>query len=132
MTTRRPWELHTGQHVRWGGTVITVLHEPELTGDVYHVPARRADDGHQVDAVLPLQAEVESADRDRPLMTMELEGWPHTVGDTECGHCWSGFPRDCDEEGCGGLVHAEFMEESYDSVYLTYRCDRCGETRPPD
>lgn len=130
MTTRRPWELHAGQHVRWGGTVITVLHEPELDRGAYHVPARRSDDGHQVDAVLPLAGEVELADRPAPVLPSWGSSWDHLIGQPDCPGCWSeSFPVPC---GCGGLVHAEFEDESWDSVMLSYRCDRCGSTERPE
>lgn len=132
MTTRHPWELHAGSHVRWGGTVLTVLHDAELSRDAYHVPARRADDGHQVDAEMPLNAEVELADQPAPELDRPGWSWIHIVGDLDCKGCWSGFPVPCTEEGCGGLVHAEFEDESWDSYWLSYGCDRCGSTdRPP-
>lgn len=134
MTTHRPWELHAGNHVRWGGTVLTVLHDARLDRGVYHVPVRRADTGHQEDAELPLNAELEDADMPAPVLDNFPEWglYQHPVGDPNCKSCWSGFPKECTEEGCGGLVHAEFEDESWDDYWLTYRCDRCGSTSSPE
>ena len=59
---------------------------------------------------------------------------PHGVGDSECtsGWCQGGggghYPTPCDNEGCGGLIHANFGDEQFDGDYWLYtRCDRCGE-----
>jgi hypothetical protein len=39
--------------------------------------------------------------------------------------CWKGFPVRCI---CGGLVHAQFVKESWQNVVdLAYACDICGE-----
>lgn len=134
MTTKRPWELHPGEHVRWGGTTITVLHEPELDHGSYHVPARRSDTGRQVDMELTLAHTVEMADASQPVMDgWNGAGWEHYVGREDCPGCWSdAWPVSCETEGCGGLVHAEFEDENYDGDYwLSYRCDRCGSTDRP-
>lgn len=128
---RHPWELHAGNHVRWGGTVLTVLHDATLDQDAYHVLARRADTGRQVDTALPLSAELEDADTPAPEMDRPGWSWVHTIGDPDCKGCWSGFPVPCEEEGCGGLVHAEFEDESWDSYWLSYGCDRCESTGCP-
>ena len=43
-----------------------------------------------------------------------VEGW--------CG-CWE-YPRKCD---CGGLIHADYEDESYDGdIVLITKCDKCG------
>ena len=132
MITRRPWELHAGNHVRWGGTVLTVLHEPVLDRGAYHVPARRSDTGAQVDAELPLNAEIEDVDREYPKIQVGDWNKNHQAGNPECPECWGDFPRECTEEGCGGLVHAEFGDESWDGYWLYYLCDRCESTSSPE
>lgn len=48
----------------------------------------------------------------------------HTRGDEACEGCWKSSPCRCE---CGGLVHGQFFEEDWDSVFLAYYCDRCGE-----
>lgn len=55
----------------------------------------------------------------------EGSGDAHLVGDKECsaGWCWFTEPAECK---CGGLIHAEFADEGWDSVILYYECDRCG------
>jgi hypothetical protein len=57
---------------------------------------------------------------------------PHTVGDADCfvGWCTRGvgpYPHPCEREGCSGLVHAEFFEETWDGYLITTKCDVCGE-----
>lgn len=51
----------------------------------------------------------------------------HVKGSTQCGAGWCdgwGFPKKCE---CGGLIHAEFEEETDDSVILKRKCDTCNE-----
>lgn len=51
----------------------------------------------------------------------------HKVGDAECRECFSSyFPKPCADPECPGLVHEEFLEESWDSYYTTKQCDLCG------
>lgn len=52
----------------------------------------------------------------------------HEAAERRCAECWGGWPKPCE---CGGLVHAEFEDESWHadgdvSVHLRYACDRCG------
>ena len=56
-----------------------------------------------------------------------MESTEHTVGDIEC--CGWGGPQPCGD-GCPGLVHIEFLDESYDSLIMTYRCDVCDDNSP--
>lgn len=56
----------------------------------------------------------------------------HIVGNVSCTEGWcggtSGHPEPCEREGCEGLVHAEFGDESYEGDYWLYtKCDVCGE-----
>lgn len=132
MTTRRPWELHTGTHIRWAGDVLTVLHDaataPANQGILVH--ARPSHGGHDTVILIPVQADVEVADRQPPVFRWPFGSWDHATGDPDCSGCWSdAWPAPCE---CGGLVHAEFEDESNDSVILSYRCDRCGSTDQPD
>lgn len=53
----------------------------------------------------------------------ELED-AHLKGDKSCEACWMSYPKPCD---CGGLMYAEFFEESWDGYMLTTICDLCGE-----
>ena len=56
--------------------------------------------------------------------TIAIDGEAHAVGDEECADCWGEYPQ---PHECGGLMHAQFIDESYDSVMLGYLCDKCGE-----
>lgn len=59
--------------------------------------------------------------------TIGWPGGPHKVGDPNCPECWgSQFPLPCADPKCPGLVHEEYVDESYDSIYTTLRCDLCG------
>lgn len=51
----------------------------------------------------------------------------HPVGNPDCDLCWEGYPRPCEGDGCDGLVHAVFGDESWDGYFLWTRCDVCGE-----
>ncbi len=55
---------------------------------------------------------------------IEIDGIKHEVGNKECSKCWSGFPKKCK---CGGLIHAEFGDESYDGYWLYKKCDKCND-----
>jgi len=44
----------------------------------------------------------------------------------KCYDCWWDFP--IRHTGCGGLIHAHYIDESYDSIYMNYFCDKCGKT----
>jgi hypothetical protein len=57
-------------------------------------------------------------------------GNEHRIGDPDCDAGWCGrnYPKPCDREGCGGLVHANFGDENYDGYWLYTKCDRCGES----
>ena len=57
--------------------------------------------------------------------TFEYDDIEHDIGDPECGGCWKDYPHSCE---CGSLVHAHFGDyTSYDSFYLEYQCDQCGD-----
>lgn len=57
--------------------------------------------------------------------TIIICGNAHEVGDTECGECWSNYPKPCK---CGGLVHTDFGDEDADCNYWLYcKCDKCGD-----
>lgn len=52
----------------------------------------------------------------------------HVAGDPNCEACWDGWPRSCGEEGCDGLIHANFGDyvgrgDSY-GFYLAKECDK--------
>ena len=52
----------------------------------------------------------------------------HAIGTKDCDACWPGYPYPCEEDQCGGLVHASFGDENYDGDYWLYtKCDRCGQ-----
>ena len=51
----------------------------------------------------------------------------HEVGDTNCGEGWCGHRYPIAHTGCGGLIHANFDDETYDGYSLHTRCDKCGE-----
>lgn len=58
-------------------------------------------------------------------MAFLLNKAEHTVGDHRCVECWKGYPVKCI---CGGLVHAQFISESWQNeLNLTYSCDACGD-----
>jgi hypothetical protein len=58
-----------------------------------------------------------------------IDGNAHDAGAGEdaCASCWSGFPRACLRDGCTGLVHQQYFDESWDSVQFIYRCTVCGD-----
>lgn len=50
----------------------------------------------------------------------------HRVGDWACNVGWCtgrDFPRACKEDGCPGLVHVSFGDESYEGYWLYEKCD---------
>ena len=54
--------------------------------------------------------------------------YEHEVGDANCTSGWCGgwgYPRPC---RCGGLIHADFLDEDCDNVLLSYKCDACLST----
>lgn len=53
--------------------------------------------------------------------------YAHTIGNKDCGEGWCGssYPKACE---CGGLIHADFGDESYDGYWLHTKCDKCGES----
>jgi hypothetical protein len=56
--------------------------------------------------------------------------YQHEIGnkDCECGWCGSnGYPLPCTTDGCTGLVHADFGDETEDGYWLYTKCDVCGE-----
>jgi len=59
-----------------------------------------------------------------------IDGAEHPT-EEDCKECWSGFPVPCTNEGCDGLVHAVFGEESWDDYWLFYKCTKCGDTGEP-
>ena len=60
-------------------------------------------------------------------------GHQHRIGDPNCDEGWcSGqgfsYPKPCETtDGCPGLVHANFGDESWDGYWLYTKCDVCGE-----
>ena len=48
----------------------------------------------------------------------------HDIDNLDCNECWDGYPRQCK---CGGLIHQEFLDEDWDSVYFRYRCNKCWD-----
>ncbi len=49
----------------------------------------------------------------------------HEIGNIDCPQC-DAYPCEC-----GGIVHREYLDESWDSVYFSYWCDSCGSTLNP-
>ena len=49
----------------------------------------------------------------------------HTPDDKRCCECTKGFPSSC---VCGGLIHAEFVKETWDNQNVfNYKCDKCAD-----
>ena len=67
------------------------------------------------------------------MRVFEWKDYQHQADNNgECDQCWGSvdYPVKCDE--CkDGYVHAEFEEESYDNVYLSYQCDTCDNDSNP-
>lgn len=55
----------------------------------------------------------------------------HIRGAEACPECWD-YPQPCDQEGCTGLKHSHFFDESWDGYTLSWCCDVCGDTDSPD
>lgn len=49
----------------------------------------------------------------------------HVTGDEHCGEGWCGlgFPLRCT---CGGLIHADFGDDSDEGYWCYEKCDQCG------
>lgn len=56
-----------------------------------------------------------------------IDGTEHETGDKECLECYA-EPDPCD---CGGLIHHQYFDESWDSVIVLHKCDLCGDTDSP-
>lgn len=54
---------------------------------------------------------------------MIIDGTEHEDGVIDCAECWA----ECTPCSCGGLIHHQFIDESYDSVIICHRCDKCQE-----
>lgn len=60
--------------------------------------------------------------------------YEHDRRDPTCAAGWcsgeyGSFPAPCENEGCPGLVHADFGNENSDGDYwLHAECDTCGAT----
>lgn len=65
--------------------------------------------------------------RDQP-KTFTVEWKEHRVGDPRCVDGWcggiDGYPKPC---RCGGLMHADFGDDTEDGYWLHLKCDKCGE-----
>ena len=62
------------------------------------------------------------------MMTFDVTGegvYAHEVGNSQCkgGWCGDGWPFPCT---CGGLVHADLLDEDEDSITLSKKGDKCG------
>ena len=62
------------------------------------------------------------------MTTFDVTGdgvYAHEAGNTSCkeGWCGNGWPFPC---VCGGLVHADLLDEDEDGFLLSKKCDRCG------
>ena len=53
---------------------------------------------------------------------IEIDGVKHTIGDKECSECWY-EPRYCK---CGGIIHSQYIDETWDDLYISHICDKCG------
>ena len=54
-------------------------------------------------------------------------GSVHRKGDTTCRAsfcCGFNYPKPCK---CGGLIHCELIDESWDGCITKAKCDSCGE-----
>ena len=53
-----------------------------------------------------------------------INGCEHEVGNSRCNECFRNFPGSC---VCSGLIHAQFVKESWDNqLELSFACDKCG------
>ena len=55
--------------------------------------------------------------------------YPHEIGNEECGECWYTPLKKCE---CGGLIHQQFADESYDGYSLYFLCDKCDNDDEPE
>jgi len=52
--------------------------------------------------------------------------YEHIVGNKQCEKGWCGnhgYPKPC---LCGGLIHADFGDDTDDGFWLHTMCDKCG------
>ena len=49
----------------------------------------------------------------------------HIVGNKQCEEGWCGneYPKPC---LCGGLIHADFGDDTNDGYWIHTMCDKCG------
>lgn len=69
------------------------------------------------------QRQITPAESD-PASTFMVDIWEHAIGDDDCDDCWRGYPVLCE---CGGLIHADWGDETGDGYWLYTKCDKCGE-----
>ena len=43
----------------------------------------------------------------------------------DCLKCWDEYPAR--HKGCGGIVHAHMVDCDWDSIFMQYFCEKCGE-----
>ena len=56
---------------------------------------------------------------------VKIRGSEHPIGDRRCNECYIGYPNKC---RCGGLIHAEFVKESWEGFKkIETLCDKCGD-----
>lgn len=54
---------------------------------------------------------------------LKMEFREHEIGNVECEACRRpSYAQLCT---CGGVIHDEFFDESWDTVLLVYQCDKC-------
>lgn len=59
-----------------------------------------------------------------------VEDDEHHIGNPDCNAGWCdtfAWPKPCDVPGCPGLIHANYIDESWDGYALDTQCDVCGE-----
>lgn len=68
------------------------------------------------------------------MITFDVSGerlYEHGIGDSNCETGWCDtdyYPTPCEQDGCSGLVHADFGDENVNGDHWLYtKCDRCGE-----
>jgi len=74
--------------------------------------------------------------QDEDIKTFDVSGeglYQHEIGNPDCQVNWcnGGFswPKRC---RCGGLIHADFNDETADGDYTLYeKCDSCGKDFMP-
>ena len=53
--------------------------------------------------------------------------YKHEIGNVDCKVGWCGcfdWPKACK---CGGIIHADFGDETEDGYWLYTKCDICGK-----